>query len=103
MQEVWRGLAVLSPEDSSSCEFRASDYLVTDLGDGYLLVFRTVIHAFDFVLQLRSAPGHQLVAVHAGVSVGPVTVKNNTVYGETVSFAARLESVAQRDEICVCA
>lgn len=77
-------------------------YLVTDLGDGYLLVFRTVIHALDFVIQLRNAPGHQLVAVHAGLSVGPVTIKNDTVYGETVSFAARLEGVAKRDEICVC-
>ena len=79
-----------------------SGYLVTDLGDGYLLVFHTVIHAFDFVLQLRNAPGHQLIAVHAGVSVGLVTIKHNTVYGETVSFAARLEGVAKRDEICVC-
>src|SRR5262245_16138639 len=44
-----------------------SGYLVTDLGDGYLLVFRTVIQALDFVIQLRNAPGHPLVAVHAGL------------------------------------
>lgn len=77
-------------------------YLVTDLGDGYLFVFRTVIQAFDFVLTLREVPGHELVTIHAGLSIGPVTVKNNTVHGETVSLAARLEGVAQRNEIYVC-
>src|SRR5262249_30388450 len=78
-----------------------SGYLVTDLGDGYLLVFRTVIQAFDFLIQLRNAPGHQLVAVHAGVSVGPVTIKHNTVYGASVCLAARVEARARRIEFGV--
>lgn len=77
-------------------------FVVTDLGDGYLVVFRTVIQALDFVLQLRDAPGHALVTIHAGVTTGPVTVRHNTIYGRVVTLAARLEDAAKSNEICIC-
>ena len=77
-------------------------YLVHDLGDGFLIVFRTVIDAFDFALELREGPGHPDINVHCGLAVGPVTVTPENVYGETVNLAARLEGAAKAQEIYVC-
>jgi class 3 adenylate cyclase len=77
-------------------------YIIHDLGDGYLIVFHSVIHALDFTLAVRTEPGHELITVHAGIAVGPVYVTPGNVFGITVNKAARLEGVALPNQICIC-
>lgn len=72
---------------------------VKTLGDGFLSAFHTAPEAIDFALGIHLQPGHEKVAVRAGLHVGPVRVERGDTFGSTVNFAARVAFMAAGAEI----
>jgi class 3 adenylate cyclase len=66
--------------------------ILKNTGDGVLAIFRTTPPAVQFALSSARAPGHDEVRIRAGIHVGRVKPKDNDIFGQTVNFAARVQS-----------
>ncbi|HLL72552.1 MAG TPA: hypothetical protein VK363_14005 [Pyrinomonadaceae bacterium] len=72
---------------------------IKDMGDGFLIVFRTAIDAFGFAVQLHTDTGHPEIKIRASIHVGAVRIDGNDIRGGMVSFATRIGGWAKRNWI----
>ena len=76
-------------------------YLVKNLGDGFMVAFHAVPPAVDFVLELRANTGDEMVKIHAGVDVGPLSIRHNDAYGGACNYAGRLLKYAAGEQVII--
>jgi class 3 adenylate cyclase len=78
---------------------------VKNIGDGFLLAFKSPIEALDFILELSRNTGHKDIRISAGIHSGIVNVDDNDVFGTTVNFTSRICGIKNGDNyisyICV--
>jgi len=86
-----------------------SGRVVDAKGDNVLADFPSVVDAIQCAvhiqkeLELKNAdlPEHRRMAFRIGVNLGDVIEKGDTIYGDGVNIAARLESLADGGGICI--
>ncbi len=76
-------------------------YLANTTGDGVLVVFRDSVAALRFAREFESAPGHDLLRIRVGIHTGPMRVKENNAFGQSVNLAARICAEAKQGGIWV--
>ena len=74
-------------------------YEIKTIGDSFMVAFRTVIHALDFVLNIFAKTGHKDVRIRVGIHVGPVRVEEEDAFGNMVNYAARVVGWSKNAEI----
>ena len=75
---------------------------VKTIGDGFMVAFPVVSDALQFALSVVDAPGHgRIRAVRAGVHVGEAHIRENDLFGKTVNFTARVQTVAANGGVAV--
>jgi len=72
---------------------------IKTMGDSFMVVFRSVDAALDYVMALSADTGHSDVRIRAGIHIGSVQVEGADVFGGTVNYAARVIGAAQGAEI----
>ena len=79
--------------------------LVKLMGDGALVEFASVVDAVEAALQVqaKSMASDSTIRLRIGVNLGDVVVDDGDLYGDGVNIAARLETLAEPDGICVSA
>jgi class 3 adenylate cyclase len=80
-------------------EFRGRVIKMT--GDGVLATFDGPARAIRCACALRDAVGHIGLEVRAGIHTGEVERRGDDIGGIAVNLAARVESVAQPNEVLV--
>jgi adenylate cyclase len=78
-------------------------------GDNVLAEFPSVVDAIQCAVEIQKAlevrnadlPEHRRMTFRIGVNLGDVIEKENTIYGDGVNIAARLESLAEGGGICI--
>jgi adenylate cyclase len=78
-------------------------------GDNLLAEFSSVVDAIQAAVEIQKElevknvdlPEHRRMAFRIGVNSGDVIEKGDTIYGDGVNIAARLESLAEGGGICI--
>ncbi len=71
-------------------------------GDGCMVTFDSVYQSVLFALAVQKEFSQGvIVPVRIGIHKGEVIFKGETAYGDSVNIAARIESVAEANSICV--
>jgi len=78
-------------------------------GDNVLAEFSSVVDAIQCAVEVQTEltvknadlPDHRRMEFRIGVNLGDVIEKEDTIYGDGVNIAARLESLAKGREICI--
>jgi class 3 adenylate cyclase len=74
-------------------------YEIKTNGDSFMVAFWSVEKAFDFARALQSKPGYLKIKVRAGIHIGPMDLEEEDLFGNTISFAARVIGVNKKAEI----
>jgi TolB-like protein/cytochrome c-type biogenesis protein CcmH/NrfG len=85
--------------------------LVKSLGDGFLAVFDSPVHAVDCALAIQEdvrrrnsvQPPNQRLPFRIGIHLGDVVLENRDVMGDAVNIASRLPEIAEPGGIVVSA
>jgi class 3 adenylate cyclase len=72
---------------------------IKTIGDSFMIAFRSVNKALDFVLDLCREPGHPSVTIRAGLHIGQVRVEEGDLFGGSVNYAARVVGAIKGAEI----
>ena len=83
--------------------------IVKLMGDGLLAEFPSVVEAVQCAVDIQKEmtqreperPEAERIRLRIGVNLGDIIVEGTDIYGDGVNVAARLESVAEPDGICV--
>jgi TolB-like protein len=83
--------------------------IVKDTGDGFLAEFPSAVEAVRAAIHFQSRireltigdAEDRRVAFRVGINIGDVIVEPHDIFGHGVNIAARLESIAEPDGICV--
>jgi len=78
-------------------------------GDNVLAEFSSVVDAVQAAVEIQKElevknaelPEHRRMAFRIGVNLGDVIEKGDTIYGDGVNIAARLESLAEGGGVCI--
>ena len=78
-------------------------------GDNVLAEFSSVVDAIRCAVEIQKElairnadlPEHRRMAFRIGINLGDVIEKDDTIYGDGVNIAARLESLADGGGICI--
>ncbi|MBD9448136.1 adenylate/guanylate cyclase domain-containing protein [Rhizobium sp. RHZ01] len=77
------------------------------MGDGFLIEFRSAVHAVSAALEMQRAAsavsGDRRLLLRVGVNLGDVVDDGSDVLGDGVNVAARLETLAAPGGICISA
>lgn len=76
-------------------------YEIKTMGDAFMVAFKEVAPAFDFMLDLHGHTGHELIKIRASADAGTVRIRENDAFGGAVNYAARLQSLAKGPEIWI--
>src|SRR6202047_1848564 len=85
--------------------------IVKNTGDGALVEFGSIVDAVRCALEVQRAmvarnaelPEAHRIHFRMGVNLGDVIVAADDIYGHGVNLAARLESLAAPDGVCISA
>src|SRR5918911_1760797 len=80
-------------------------------GDGILIEFASVVDAVRCAIVMQQGmedrnanlPEAHRIRYRVGINLGDVIVEDGDIFGDGVNVAARLEALAEPDEICVSA
>lgn len=83
--------------------------IVKTTGDGALVEFASVVDAVRCALDIQRAtaarnasiPEDRRIEFRIGINVGDIIIDETDIYGDGVNVAARLESIADRNGICI--
>jgi TolB-like protein len=86
-----------------------SGRVVDTAGDGVLAEFSSAVNAVNFAIRIQRAlrqqnadlPADRRAEFRIGISLGDVIVQEQTIYGDTVNIAARLEEICPTNGVCV--
>src|SRR5258706_6880414 len=62
------------------------------IGDSFMVAFRDVLDALDFVLALRSNKGDNRIRIRAGIHLGSARIIDDDIFGIMVNYTKRVES-----------
>jgi TolB-like protein/Tfp pilus assembly protein PilF len=93
--------------DSRISEFQGR--IVGSAGDSLLVEFPSAVNAVEYAVQVQESlarqnstlPEDRRMAFRIGVNVGDVIAEGDTIYGDGVNIAARLEKLAEPGGICI--
>jgi adenylate cyclase len=74
------------------------------MGDGILVEFPSVVDAVGCALAIQrrmSEEANQRIRLRIGINLGDIIVEGDDIYGDGVNIAARLESIADPDGVCI--
>ena len=83
--------------------------IIKTVGDAFLVDFPSVVHAVQCAQQIQTqfkahntdtAPSEQ-IHVRIGIHLGDIVQREGDVFGDGVNIAARLQSLAEPDTICI--
>src|SRR5262245_42438554 len=83
--------------------------IIKTVGDAFLVDFPSVVHAVQCAQQIQAqfkahnadtTPPEQ-IHVRIGIHLGDIVQRENDVFGDGVNIAARLQSLAEPDTICI--
>src|SRR5260370_37718847 len=85
--------------------------IVKTTGDGLLIEFASIVDAVRCAVIVQqgmkdrnaNVDEGQRIRFRVGINVGDVIIDEGDIFGDGVNVAARLEALAQTDEICVSA
>ena len=83
--------------------------IVGSAGDSLLVEFSSVVDAVQCAIEMqgrltdanRDLPEDQRMIFRMGVNLGDVIADNDTIYGDGVNVAARLEKLAEPGSVCI--
>src|SRR5215470_8575706 len=83
--------------------------IVKTTGDGLLLEFPSVVDAVRCAVDVQrgmaernaGVAADQRISFRIGINVGDIIIDGDDIYGDGVNVAARLQALAEPDEICV--
>ena len=84
-------------------------HIIKTVGDAFLVDFPSVVHAVQGALEIQSElrtyntgkESIEQIHVRIGIHLGDIVQKGGDVFGDGVNIAARLQSLAQPDTICI--
>jgi adenylate cyclase len=82
---------------------------VNSAGDSVLAEFPSVVNAVECAVEIQTTlkgenaglPPERRMEFRIGVNLGDVVTEGEEIYGDGINVAARLESLAQPDGICI--
>jgi TolB-like protein len=83
--------------------------LVKTMGDGFLVEFSSVVDAVQCAVNIQGSiaagqsdePDHNKILFRIGIHLGDVIVEDDDIHGDGVNIAARLETIAEPNGICL--
>ena len=83
--------------------------IVKTTGDGALVEFASVVDAVRCAIDIQRAivvrnagtPKERRIEFRIGINVGDIIIDEADIYGDGVNVAARLETIAERNGICI--
>ena len=83
--------------------------IVKTTGDGALIEFASVLDAVRCALDIQRAtvshnvaiPEDRRIEFRIGINIGDIIIDETDIYGDGVNVAARLESISERNGICI--
>jgi adenylate cyclase len=83
--------------------------IVGTAGDGLLVEFPSVVEAVNYAIEIQAAmsarnadiPDDQKMLFRIGINLGDVLADGETIYGDGVNIAARIEALAEPGGICL--
>ena len=83
--------------------------IVKTMGDGFLVEYGSIVEAVRCSMEIqdrlverqKSRPEDQKIRLRIGVHVGDVIIEDGDIHGDGVNIAARLESLAEPEGICI--
>src|SRR5262249_32557082 len=83
--------------------------IVGSAGDSLLIEFASAVNAVQCAVEVQTELGEhnsrlpvdRQMVFRMGVNLGDVIAEDNTIYGDGVNIAARLEKLAKPGEICI--
>ena len=83
--------------------------IVKTMGDGFLVEYGSVVEAVRCSMEIqdqlverqKSQQEEQKIRLRIGVHVGDVIIEDGDIHGDGVNIAARLESLAEPEGICI--
>ena len=105
-------LAALKALRSELIDPKVAEYqgrIVKTTGDGALVEFASVFDAVRCALDIQRAtlarnsgiPEDRRIEFRIGINIGDIIIDEADIYGDGVNVAARLESIAERNGICI--
>ncbi len=84
-------------------------HVIKTMGDGFLVDFPSVVNAVQCAQQIQSQlrvhnavmPRDEQIRMRIGIHLGDVVQRDGDVFGDGVNIAARLQSLAAPDTICI--
>jgi class 3 adenylate cyclase len=62
------------------------------IGDSFMVVFRDVLDALDFVIALQADTGDDRIKIRAGIHLGSARIIDDDMFGIMVNYTKRVES-----------
>ena len=82
--------------------------VVKSLGDGFLVVFDSALHAVQCALDVQQSihdrnalKGTTPILLRVGVHLGDLEERDSDVFGDSVNIASRIEPLADPGGICI--
>jgi class 3 adenylate cyclase len=83
--------------------------IVKTTGDGLLVEFASAVDAVLCAMEIQrgmadrnaNIPESERIEIRAGINVGDIMIDEGDIFGDGVNVAARLESIADRNGICI--
>ena len=83
--------------------------IVGSAGDSLLIEFASAVNAVECAVELQeelgdwnaSLPEDRRMAFRMGVNLGDVIAEDDTIHGDGVNIAARLEKLAEPGDVCI--
>ncbi|WP_425043077.1 adenylate/guanylate cyclase domain-containing protein [Primorskyibacter sp. S87] len=75
--------------------------LVKSMGDGWIVEFRSASEASDCAIALQSSHKPKGIKLRIGIHTGEVVTDGDDIFGDAINVAARLEALAQPDQILI--
>jgi len=83
--------------------------IVGSAGDSLLVEFTSAVNAVECAVQIQTIlaeenaelPEDRRMAFRMGINLGDIIAESNTIYGDGVNIAARLEKLAEPGGICI--
>ncbi len=80
---------------------RYRGWVANQKGDGVVATFHRAADALDFAVAAHRDPGHEGLAIRAGIHMGSVRMEGANVFGNAVAYCARVEDHVKASGICV--
>ncbi|WP_170789562.1 adenylate/guanylate cyclase domain-containing protein [Ruegeria lacuscaerulensis] len=75
--------------------------LIKSMGDGWIAEFPSTSDAADCAIAVQSAPKADTIRLRIGIHTGEVISDGDDIFGDGINIAARLEALAEPDQILI--